>query len=342
MSNDPDAETTAEQVTAENLFGDQGSEHPYDALSPDAVLDAVESLGFYTDGRVLTLNSYENRVYQVGTEDDDPLIAKFYRPNRWSREQLLEEHAFAMELVEQDLPVVPPLELDGDTLHHYGDFYFAVYDRKGGRAPELDDDDNLAILSRSLGRMHQVGRARPFVHRPELSVDTFGHDSVDYLLDHYIPTDLAAEYDAVTCDILNRIDDLIDIKPPELIRVHGDCHIGNILWRNGTPNFVDLDDSRMAPAVQDIWMLLSGSRVRQQEQLQIVLPNYRQFAEFDGAELRLVEAYRTLRIMHYSAWLGRRWGDPAFPPAFPWFNQPNYWRQHIGDLHDQLEALQAA
>ena len=245
---------------AENLFADAVNEHPYDALTPDAVLAAIDSLGFYTDGRVLTLNSYENRVYQIGTEDDEPLIAKFYRPERWSREQLLEEHEFARELVGQELPVVPPLELDGETLHEYGDFSFAVYDRKGGRAPELDNDHNLAILSRVLGRMHQVGRARPFVYRPALSVDTFGHNSVDFLLDNFIPADLAEAYDEVTCELLNRIDDLIEIKPPELIRVHGDCHIGNILWRDDAPNFVDLDDARMAPAVQDIWMLLSGSK----------------------------------------------------------------------------------
>lgn len=315
--------------------------HPFESLSPDLLIDAVESLGFVSDGRFLALNSYENRVYQIGIEDDEPMIAKFYRPERWSREQILEEHEFCYELVEQELPVVAPWRrCGGDSLHSFGDFSFALYQRRGGRAPELDNLDNLFTLGRLMGRIHGIGAARPFDHRPRLDSQGFGWDSYRLISEQFIPDELRSAYDSLALDVLNRVEEILkEYGELNSIRVHGDCHSGNILWRDDNPHFVDFDDARMAPAIQDLWMLLSGDRHEQSLQMAEIVEGYSEFHEFDVRELKLVEVLRTLRIMHHSAWIARRWSDPAFPMAFSWFDSPRYWSEHILQLREQLAAL---
>ncbi len=319
---------------------DYGINHPFDALTPSFVLNAVDHHGYVSDGRILALNSYENRVYQVGIEDDEPVIAKFYRPERWTDAQILEEHQFCAELVDQELPVVPPLLKDGESILHYGDFRMALYARKGGHAPELDNLDNLFIMGRYLGRMHTVGSVKPFEVRPAITCKHYGHDSADLIKDKFIPDHIRASYDAVVDEILKIIDKLyVDGDTSEYIRVHGDCHVGNILWRDDAPHFIDFDDSRMAPAIQDIWMLLSGDRVRQTAQLNEIIEGYNEFSKFPLQQIRYIESLRTLRIMYFSAWLAKRWSDPAFPRAFPWFNTTQYWEQHILDLREQLGEL---
>lgn len=323
----------------------QSPAHPYEALSPDLVLDAVESCGYLSDARVLALNSYENRVYQVGIEDASPLIAKFYRPQRWSDAQILEEHTFTQALHELEISVVPPIaDADGDTLrtfaHQGNPFRFALYPRQGGHAPNLDDYDQLLSLGRVLGRIHALGRARPFIERPSLDVQSFARDSYSFLLEHdFIPPSLRESYRSLGADLIRRLEDRFAQTHFTPIRLHGDCHPGNILWRGDAPHFVDFDDARNGPAVQDLWMLLSGEREQQSLQLAEILDGYREFCDFDLAELNLIEALRTLRIMHYSAWLARRWDDPAFPRHFPWFNTERYWGEHILELREQLAAL---
>jgi Ser/Thr protein kinase RdoA (MazF antagonist) len=314
--------------------------HPFQVLTPSFIMDAVESQGFRCDCRTLALNSYENRVYQVGIEDGAPLIAKFYRPARWSDEQILEEHGFCLELAGHELPVVAPLVNDrAESLFHFGGFRFALYPRQGGHAPELDNLDNLLILGRLLGRLHRIGALRPFVHRPQLDCTSFGRDSVTLISERFIPPSYKANYDALTSDLLQLIDDLLQAVAPHYIRVHGDCHAGNILWRDDAPHLVDLDDARMAPAAQDLWMMLCGDRPRQSAQLAELIEGYTEFFDFHPAELRLAEALRTLRILHFSAWLARRWHDPTFPRHFPWFNTPRYWGEHILELREQTAAL---
>ncbi len=310
--------------------------HPYDNLTPDRVMDAVESLGLLCDARVFPLNSYENRVYQVGIDEDAPLIAKFYRPERWSPAQIREEHEFLLALHEADIPVVPPLVIAGDTLHQHGGFHFTLFARRGGQAPELDNLDNLYILGRTLGRIHLLGRTRPFTHRPGLSVATFGAQSRSFLLDNdWLPVEQAYEYQRVTEELLTLIEArFASTDRLKTIRLHGDCHPGNILWRDNGPHFVDFDDCRMGPAIQDLWMLLSGDRTQQTQQLAEVVDGYEEFCAFNRAELQLIEPLRALRIMHYTAWLARRWDDPAFPSNFTWFNTPAYWHTHLMELQE--------
>lgn len=317
------------------------SSHPYEALTPDLVLDAVEASGYLTDARILALNSYENRVYQVGIEGATPLIAKFYRPGRWSSEQILEEHQFSAALKELDISVVPPIMDDqGQTLREYQGFRFALYPRQGGHAPNLDDFDALLSLGRTLGRMHALGKAKPFNHRPALDISSFGEESYRFLLDNnFIPAGLRESYRTLGADLLKGCQAVFQRVKYQPIRLHGDCHPGNILWREEVPHFVDFDDARMGPAIQDLWMLLSGEREQQTAQLSELLDGYREFCDFDLAELPLIEALRSLRIMHYSAWLARRWDDPAFPRHFPWFNTERYWGEHILELREQLAAL---
>ena len=316
-------------------------QHPYDRLTPDRVLDAVESRGYLSDVRILALNSYENRVYQVGIEDSTPIIAKFYRPNRWTKEQILEEHQFSIELQQMEMPVVAPLIDDqGESLHEFEGFQFALFPRQGGYAPELDNLDNLLILGRTLGRMHKLGAAKPFEHRPKISMQRYAIDSVDYLQkNNFIPESLKPAYETLTRDLLHRLDSIKKQNTFNHIRVHGDCHCGNILWRNNNPHFVDFDDTAMAPAIQDLWMLLSGDRQNQTLQMAEILEGYTEFMDFSPSELNLVEYYRTLRLLHYSGWLARRWDDPAFPMAFTWFNTERYWAEHILELREQLAAL---
>jgi Ser/Thr protein kinase RdoA (MazF antagonist) len=317
--------------------------HPFDALTPDALWSAVESVGYVCDGRMLALNSYENRVYQIGIEGEAPLIAKFYRPGRWSREQILEEHAFALELQAAELSVVAPLAAaDGSTLQHWGDFDFALFPRRGGHAPELDDFDTLQVLGRSLGKLHAIGASRPFRQRRSLTVAEFGVASREFLLRHdFIPAELRGAYESLSQDLLQHVEAAFAARRQlQSIRLHGDCHPGNILWRDGTAHFVDLDDCMSGPAVQDLWMLLSGTREQQLQQLSELIDGYETFHSFQPSELALIEPLRTLRLMHYSAWLARRWDDPAFPLHFPWFNTVRYWSGHILELREQLAALQ--
>lgn len=316
------------------------SSHPYSALTPELVIDAVETTGRLCDMRIFPLNSYENRVYQVGLDDSEPIIAKFYRPERWTDQQILEEHRFSYELFDAELPVVPPLRNDhGETLLSYQGYRFSLYQRKGGHAPELDNFDHLLTLGRLTGRIHAMGAQTAFTHRPHLDVYSFAEQSYALISEQFIPNDLQLPYRSLCEDIIKTLKVVFADTPYQPIRVHGDCHAGNILWRGDSPHFVDLDDSRMAPAIQDLWMFLSGDRQAQTAQISELVDGYNEFFDFDPRQLRLVEALRTLRIMHYSAWLARRWEDPAFPHNFPWFNTVRYWSDHILELREQLAML---
>lgn len=315
---------------------------PYYSLSPDKVLDAVESLGFAPDNRLFALNSYENRVYQIGLEDGEPIIVKFYRPNRWSDAQILEEHDFAQELADLELPVIAPQQFaNGQTLMQFEDFRIAVFPRCIGRPPELDDLDNLLVLGRFIGRVHLVGVTKTFQHRVSLTIEQFAEASREYLLSNdFIPPSLIQAYDSLSRDVIKQIvQQFSQIGTINSIRIHGDCHPGNVLWSNDCPNFVDFDDTMMGPAMQDIWMLLSGDRNQRQAQLLEIVEGYNEFNNFPARELRLIEPLRSMRLIHYSAWLARRWKDPAFPMSFPWFNTERYWADHILELREQLAAL---
>ena len=333
---------------------------PYDGLTPDAVLDALESIGLRGDGRLLALNSYENRVYQVSLEDDSYLVAKFYRPNRWSDAQILEDHAFSLELSAREIPVVAPLELGGKTLHSFNGIRFAVFPRRGGRPPELDDGEVLEWIGRFLARIHAVGAKRPFVHRPALDVQTFAIEPMQWLLaNDRVPLDVQSAWTAACQNAIDLIAARADMAGAtgqsksnssgiRQLRLHGDCHAGNILWTeagnqaHGGPHFVDLDDARMGPAVQDLWMLLAGDRATAARQLRALVEGYEQFHGFNREELGLIEPLRTLRLIHYSAWLARRWEDPAFPAAFPWFGTPRYWQDRILELREQTSNMDEA
>ncbi|HEY6644802.1 serine/threonine protein kinase [Povalibacter sp.] len=315
--------------------------HPYDRLTPDAIIAAVESLGHISDRRILALNSYENRVYQVGIEDGSPIIVKFYRPGRWTTEAIHEEHGFALELAAAEIPVVPPQVRDGKTLFTYESFRFALFERRGGRWPELGSRTEREWMGRFLGRMHMVARRQRFRHRGRINIQTLGIDSRNYLLDqNWIPPHLESAYDSLTNDLLDHIENAFeDARGMAEIRLHGDCHRGNVLWTDEGPHFVDLDDCITGPAIQDLWMLIAGNRAEMSEQLAQLLEGYAHFANFDTRELVLVESLRTLRMIHYSAWLARRWTDPAFPQAFPWFQEPRYWETHVLQLREQLDAI---
>ena len=323
-------------------MGSETTHHPFDKLTPDFIMDAIESQGYRCDYRILTLNSYENRVYQIGIEDNQPLIAKFYRPERWTDAQILEEHEFTLQLAEQELPVVAPLRNEcGETLHSYHDFQFSLSPRKGGHAPELDNLEHLLIIGRLLGRIHLLGASRPFQTRPTLNSQSFGHDCAVFLSENFIPAEYRESYQSLTRDLLQQIDERFSrSESVQNIRVHGDCHSGNMLWREGAPHFVDFDDARMAPAIQDLWMLLSGPEEHQRRQFDKILEGYHQFYDFNFAEMQLIEPLRTLRMIYYSAWLAKRWDDPAFPRTFTWFNTVQYWGEHILELREQLAVLQ--
>ena len=317
---------------------------PYADLTPDHLLDAVESVGYRTDGRLLALNSYENRVYLVYGEDAAPVVAKFYRPARWTDAQILEEHAFVAELEEREIPAVAPLALNDQTLHHFRDFRFALYPRRGGRTPELDAPGVLEWIGRFIGRIHAVGAITSFATRPTLDIATFGDASRAYVLDNnFIPPDLLEAYQSISSMALDGVRHCYaragDIK---VLRLHGDCHASNILWTPDGPHFVDFDDARTGPAIQDLWMLLSGDRMAMRLQLAELLAGYEDFADFDRRELHLIEALRTLRLLHYAAWIARRWTDPAFPAAFPWFNTQRYWQDRILELREQIAAMDEA
>lgn len=315
--------------------------HPFDTLTPDFLIAAIESTGAVCDGRMFPLNSYENRVYQIGIEAGEPIIAKFYRPNRWSEDQIREEHEFCFELVEAELPVIAPWKNTvNESLFFYGDFRFALFPRRGGHAPELESLDNLFAIGRLMGRMHLVGASKSFRARPVLDVQSYGRESVETLLEGFIPDSLREAYESLANDLLKAIDEVFAAQADTpLLRIHGDCHAGNMLWRDDTMHFVDFDDARTGPAVQDLWMLLSGDAREQSVQLSEIVSGYEEFFEFLPRQLALVESLRTLRIMHYVAWIARRWQDPAFPRAFPWFNTERFWGEHILTLREQLAAL---
>ncbi|MDR6857664.1 serine/threonine protein kinase [Variovorax guangxiensis] len=323
--------------------------HPYESLTPDVVLDALARFGLYGDGRLMALNSYENRVYQAHLEDGRAVVLKFYRPGRWSDTQIAEEHRFSAELAAAEIPAVAPLALEGATLHHHGGFAFSVSPYRGGRQPELDDFEVLEWVGRFLARIHTVGAARPFVERPALDLQSFGLASRDWLLEHeMIPLDVQRDWEKACSEAFEMIaltalgaDTYTELQK---LRLHGDVHPGNILWTptdrpDGGPHFVDLDDTRTGFAVQDLWMLLSGDRRQRTAQLSGLLEGYEQFRPFDRRELALIEPLRTLRQIHYSAWLARRWRDPIFPINFPWFGSSDYWKEQIQMLQDQCEAM---
>jgi len=322
--------------------GSDQSALAYAELQPDDILTTMEELGFRCDGRFLALNSYENRVYQIGIESEPPLVTKFYRPGRWSDEAILEEHSFSAELADADIPVVAPLTLNGNTLHHSGDFRLSVSPCKGGRAPELDDKVLLRQLGRLVARMHLRGETKSFRHRPLLDIESYGYESCDFLLESgFLPMDQEDTYEGIAQHLFENIDACFERAGVfSDIRLHGDFHPGNVLVAGDRLHIVDLDDARTGPAVQDLWMFLSGDRNEQTPQLETLLDGYQEFRSFDARELNLIEALRTLRIMHYSAWLARRWDDPAFKRAFPWFNSHRYWDEHILSLREQAALME--
>lgn len=316
-------------------------EYTFAGLGPDNVLDALDTLGLQGDGRLLALNSYENRVYQVGLDQGPPVIVKFYRPGRWSDEAIIEEHQFCAELVADEIPVVPPMELNGATLHHHVGYRFAVFERQGGRTPELDQPGRLEWIGRFMGRIHATGARHSYSHRNSLDAVSFGERPRAWLLEHdFIPPELRPSWMSITEQAMESVHRCYtragDVR---LLRLHGDCHTGNLLWTDQGPHFVDFDDSRMGPALQDLWMLLSGDRAEMSRQLGDVIAGYESFFEFDERELHLLEALRTLRLLHYSAWLAMRWEDPAFPLAFPWFNSVRYWQDRILELREQVALM---
>lgn len=313
----------------------------FQSLEPNSIIDAVESLGLACDARIFALNSYENRVYQIGIEDQTPVIGKFYRPHRWTDEQILEEHYFSQELAELEIPVIAPLSFENRSLIKYNDFRFALFPRKGGHTPELDNPDHLKWMGRFLARIHAAGAVSRFQYRPQIDIQSFVIEPSAFLLNNnFIPDYLGNAYDSLLADILKLLRQHMGSVDFRNIRLHGDCHQGNILWTDKGPHFVDFDDCRMGPAVQDIWMLLSGTLDEQRKQLDDVLDGYYEFYDFNPAEARLIETLRTMRIIHYAGWLARRWDDPSFPLNFPWFNTANYWEQHILELREQFALLQ--
>jgi Ser/Thr protein kinase RdoA (MazF antagonist) len=317
------------------------NEVPYAGLTPDAVLDAIESTGLACDGRLMTLNSFENRVFQIGLTDDSNIVAKFYRPHRWSDAAILEEHAFTLELAAREIPAVPPRVIDGRTLHEHGGYRFAVFSRQGGRAPEFDRVETLEWMGRFLGRIHAVGALKPFAARPALDIDSFGDEPRDFILaSGFVPEELEDAWLGVVDQALEGVERCYERAGDiATLRLHGDCHQGNVLWTDDGPHFVDFDDARSGPAIQDFWMLLSGDEEARGIQLGKLLAGYEQFREFDDRELHLIEALRTLRLIHYSAWIARRWNDPAFPAAFPWFDTPRYWQDRILELREQIPLM---
>ncbi len=320
--------------------------HAYAALTPDVVLDALSELGLDVDGRLTALSSYENRVYQAMLDDNSAVVAKFYRPKRWSDAQIVEEHQFAADLMADEVPLVGPLVLRGQSLHHAHGFAFSVSPRRGGRMPELDDAEVLEWIGRFIARIHNVGAQQDFAVRPSLNIQTFATDSRDWLIDNQlIPLDQQTEWLAVCNQAIDIAIKKFTTHPAHNIRLHGDCHPGNILWTptdlpNGGPHFVDLDDARMGPAIQDLWMLLSGDRAQRSLQLSMLLDGYEQMRELNRSELALIEPLRTLRLIHYSAWLARRQDDPAFAQHFSWFGSSDYWAGQTHLLVEQCEAMQ--
>jgi Ser/Thr protein kinase RdoA (MazF antagonist) len=314
---------------------------PFDTLTPMAVAEAAESIGLQPSGRLFALNSYENRVYQLGDEDGALWVLKFYRPARWSDAQIAEEHEFTFELAAAELPVAVPIQRDGESLFLHQRLRFAAFPYLGGRAPELDDSATLTLLGRTLARVHAIGATARFSQRAALRVERFGDQARRQVIESgFVPEALAEQYARVSEQVIRRVRQCFDsFGPMPALRIHGDCHVGNILWRETGPLFVDLDDCMSGPRIQDLWMFLSGDAASQQATWAALMEGYELFGEFDFAELTLVESLRSLRILHHAAWIAHRWGDPAFPRAFPWFADARYWERHIADLFEQLAAM---
>lgn len=312
------------------------AEAPYARLSPDVVLDAVAASGYEPDGRLLALGSYENRVYQVGIEDATPLVAKFYRPARWSDAAIAEEHVFALELRDAELPVVAPIVIDGRTLFEYEGFRYALYPRRGGRAPELESKDHLMWMGRLLARIHGIGARHRFEQRGSIDVEGFVRAAGRAVIaSGLLPPTLESRYQRAVRDLADLLDARLEaIGPVSRLRLHGDCHIGNVLWTDAGPHFVDLDDARMGPAVQDLWMLAPTPAARD-----ALLEGYVEFRDFDYAELALIEPLRIMRQVHWAGWVAMRWHDPAFPMAFAHVGEARWWEQHCNDLAEALDTI---
>jgi len=331
-----------EPTISESQSPSAASAEPFSGLGPDLILDALDSIGVHSDGRLLALNSYENRVYQVGMEEGPPVVAKFYRPNRWTDSAILEEHSFVQALADAEIPAVPALlNSSHQSLHHFQGYRFSLFSKHGGRAPELDREGVLEWIGRFIGRIHAIGALSTFKQRPILDIESFGREPSQYLLGHrFIPLEHDEVYRGLVTQALEGVERCFERAGdvPNL-RLHGDCHMGNLLWTDDGPHFVDFDDSRMGPAMQDLWMMLSGERDDMRAQLNDLLAGYEDFFEFNPREIHLIEAFRTLRLIHYAGWIARRWHDPAFPLAFPWFNTQHYWQDRILELREQIALM---
>ncbi|ENZ4141553.1 serine/threonine protein kinase [Enterobacter ludwigii] len=310
----------------------------FQTLHPDTIMDALFEQGIRVDSGLTPLNSYENRVYQFQDEDRQRFVVKFYRPQRWSAEQIQEEHQFSHDLLNDDVPVAAPLKFNNQTLLTHEGFYYAVFPSLGGRQFEADNIDQMEWVARYLGRIHQTGRKEDFIARPTIGIH-------EYLLEPRQVFETSALIPkALKDNFLNATDKLIDAvkicwrDDISVLRLHGDCHAGNILWRDG-PLFVDLDDARMGPAVQDLWMLLNGDKAEQRMQLETIIEAYEEFSPFNSDEIVLIEPLRAMRFVYYLAWLIRRWDDPAFPRNFPWLTGEDYWRSQISTFTEQVKVL---
>ena len=311
---------------------------PFENLGPETILAALESVGFEPNGSLLALNSYENRVYQAQTESLEFYVAKFYRPERWTYEAIEEEHDFSYELLDSDISVVAPIQIDGSTIFDFAGYHFAIFPRQGGHPPNLENKDDLEVLSRSIARIHAIGSKKPFKHREIFSMDRLGTRSREFILgSDFLPPELVEAYASTSHNLLSAIDP--SLIESQQIRIHGDCHMGNVLWRNDISHFVDFDDCLNGPPIQDLWMLLSGERQDQLNQVNTILDAYNEFYEFNPSTLNIIEPLRTLRMIHHAAWIGKRWEDPAFPLAFPFFNSAKYWSDHILTLKEQESKL---
>jgi Ser/Thr protein kinase RdoA (MazF antagonist) len=312
---------------------------PFAGLTPDAVLNAAEASGLDPDGRVLALNSYENRVYRLGRLSAAPVVLKFYRAGRWSDEQILEEHAFATELAAAEIAVVAPLRLGESTLRHYKEFRLAAFPMQPGSAPDLDQAGARQLLGRTLGRIHAIGGLRPFSARPALRAERLGRRARTVVMSSgQLPAHLHERYGRVSQELVAQID-TADLGACPYIRLHGDCHLGNILWQPQGPVFVDLDDCVNGPAIQDLWMFLAGTTDERRGQWSELLAGYERFASIDRTQVRLVEVLRASRMLNHAAWICERWADPAFPRAFPWFGEVRFWEDHVNDLYEQSAIL---
>ncbi len=317
------------------------SKFSFEDLTPDLILDAIESVGIYAESGLLALNSYENRVYQFKAEDGLRYVVKFYRPERWSKAQIQEEHDFAFELAEAEVPVVAPIKRNGESLFEHQGYVFVLFPSVGGRQFEVDNLDQLDVMGRLIGRMHQVAKSKPFEHRPTFSCEEYLHTAKVHLQkSNLVPMGISTAFYTILDLVIEQAQ--AQYKNVQEIRLHGDCHAGNILWAGEALMFVDLDDARQGPAIQDLWMMLSGDRQTQLLQLDTLVNAYEEFCDFDHTQLKLIEPLRAMRIIHYMGWVAKRWSDPAFVRNFSWFAEDKYWEQQILALKEQFAALQEA